>query len=42
MGTVAVRLIAERYHGEPRFEWKDGVFCASVMLNPQSAFILCT
>lgn len=34
MGTVSVRLIAERYHGDARFEWKDGVFLASVMLNP--------
>lgn len=29
MGTVSVRLIAERYRGDARFEWKDGVFYAS-------------
>lgn len=34
MGTMSVRLIAKRYHGDARFEWKDGVFYASVMLNP--------
>lgn len=34
MGTVSVRLLAKRYHGDARFEWKDGVFYASVMLNP--------
>lgn len=34
MGTMSVRLITERYHGDARFEWKDGVFYASVMLNP--------
>ncbi len=33
-GTVSVRMIAERYNGDARFEWKDGVFYASVMLNP--------
>lgn len=34
VGTASVRLIAERYHGDARFEWKDGVFYASAMLNP--------
>ncbi len=34
MGTLSVRMIAKRYHGDARFEWKDGVFYASVMLNP--------
>lgn len=34
VGTMSVRLIARRYHGDARFEWKDGVFYASVMLNP--------
>lgn len=34
IGTMSVRLIAKRYHGDARFEWKDGVFYASVMLNP--------
>ncbi len=34
MGTLSVRMIAKRYNGDARFEWKDGVFYASVMLNP--------
>ncbi len=34
IGTKSVAIIAERYNGDARFEWKDGVFCASVMLNP--------
>ncbi len=34
MGTLSVRLIVKRYHGDARFQWKDGVFYASVMLNP--------
>lgn len=34
IGTESVRMIAERYHGEARFEWKDEVFYASVMVNP--------
>lgn len=33
-GTQSVRMIAERYNGDARFEWRDGVFYASVMLNP--------
>lgn len=33
-GTESVRSIAERFHGEARFSWKDHVFYASVMLNP--------
>lgn len=33
-GTESVRIIAEQYNGDARFEWKDGVFYASVMLNP--------
>lgn len=33
IGTESVRAIAERYHGDARFEWKDGIFYASVMLN---------
>ena len=32
-GTASVRAIAERYGGEVRFEWKDGVFSASVVLT---------
>lgn len=34
IGTESIRMIAEQYHGDARFEWKDGVFYASVMLNP--------
>lgn len=33
-GTESIRAIAERFHGEARFSWKDQVFYASVMLNP--------
>ena len=33
-GTESIRVIAERYHGDARFEWKDGMFYSSVMLNP--------
>ncbi len=33
-GTESVRMIAKRYDGDARFEWKDGTFCASVLLNP--------
>ena len=32
--TESIRMIAEQYRGDTRFEWKDGVFYASVMLNP--------
>ena len=35
IGTESVRYIAKRYKGDARFEWKDGVFYASVMLNLQ-------
>ena len=34
IGTESIRMIAEQYHGDARFEWRDGVFFASVMLNP--------
>ncbi len=34
IGTESVRLTASRYHGDARFEWKDGIFYASVTLNP--------
>lgn len=34
MGTESARVIAKRYNGDARFEWKDGMFYASVMLNP--------
>ncbi len=33
-GTESVRIIAERFGGQARFGWKDGVFYASVILNP--------
>lgn len=36
IGTVSIRYIAQRYDGDARFEWRDGIFYASVMLNPQS------
>ena len=36
VGTVSIRYIAKRYDGDARFEWRDGIFYASVMLNPQS------
>jgi sensor histidine kinase regulating citrate/malate metabolism len=35
IGTESIRMIAERYSGDARFRWKDGIFYASVMLNPQ-------
>ena len=35
IGTQSVRYIAKRYKGDARFEWKGGVFYASVMLNLQ-------
>lgn len=33
-GTESIKSIAEKYQGDVRFEWKDGMFFASVMLNP--------
>jgi len=33
-GTESVRIIAERYHGDARFQWRGGMFYASVLLNP--------
>lgn len=33
IGTESVRVIAKRYNGDARFEWKDGLFCVSVMLS---------
>ncbi len=35
IGTESVRMIARHYHGDARFEWHDGMFYASVMLNPK-------
>lgn len=34
LGTELVRTISEKYHGDARFAWEDGVFYASVILNP--------
>ena len=34
MGTESVRIITKRYNGDARFEWKDGMFYTSIMLNP--------
>ena len=34
IGTESVQIIAQKYNGEAKFEWKDGIFYASVMLNP--------
>ncbi len=34
IGTESVRAIARRCHGDARFQWKDGMFYASVLLNP--------
>ena len=34
IGTESIRYIAGLYDGEARFEWHDGIFYASVMLNP--------
>ncbi len=33
IGTESVKSIAEKYHGDARFEWKLGMFYSSVMLN---------
>ena len=33
-GTESVKLIAQRYGGDAKFHWSDGVFYASVILNP--------
>lgn len=33
LSTESVRIIVQRYHGDVRYEWKEGVFYASVMLT---------
>ena len=33
IGTSSIQDIAERYHGTVRFEWKEGIFCSSVLLK---------
>ena len=35
IGTASMRDIAERYHGTVRFEWKEGVFYTSVLMQYQ-------
>ena len=35
IGTQSIRYIAERYRGTADFQWKEGMFLASVFLNPQ-------
>ncbi|MDO5425210.1 MAG: GHKL domain-containing protein [Eubacteriales bacterium] len=32
-GTASVKSIAQRYEGDARFEWKDGMFLVSVLLK---------
>ena len=34
IGTESIRMIAEQYHGDARFEWRNRVFYASVLLTP--------
>ena len=36
IGTQSIRLIAERHRGDARFEWKNGMFYASVILIPSA------
>ena len=36
VGTQSVRYIARRYNGTADFRWEDGLFRASVFLNPVS------
>lgn len=36
IGTRSIRYIAGQYHGTADFRWEDGMFCASVFLNPSS------
>ena len=33
IGTSSIQDIAERYHGIVRFEWKEGIFYTSVMMQ---------
>lgn len=35
IGTSSIRDIAERYHGTVRFEWKEGIFYTSVLIQYQ-------
>lgn len=34
IGTQSVLHLAKQYHGTADFQWKNGMFCASVFLNP--------
>lgn len=34
VGTQSVKTIAARYGGVAKFQWEDGIFYASVLLNP--------
>lgn len=36
IGTESVWVIAKRYNGDTRFEWKNGMFYVSVMLSAQN------
>ena len=36
IGTQSVRYIAQKYNGTADFRWENGVFYASVFLNPRS------
>ncbi len=34
LGTASVSMVAQRYHGGAQFQWKNGIFYASVLLSP--------
>ncbi|WP_041139840.1 ATP-binding protein [Beduini massiliensis] len=36
IGTSSMKDIAERYHGTARFEWKEGIFYTSVLIQYES------
>lgn len=36
IGTRSVRYIAQQYNGTADFHWENGVFYASVFLNPRA------
>lgn len=35
IGTQSIRYIAQQYNGAADFRWEDGMFYASVFLNPR-------
>lgn len=37
IGTSSMQDIAERYHGTVRFEWKEGIFYTSILLQYQAS-----